>query len=246
MIPALNAEFRKLVTTRSTWFLVTATFLLTTGLVGFWIFGYKDVSHAGASGKALLDGILTAINVIGVFLPFIAILLVGHEYRYNTITYSLTSVNHRSKLFFAKYLAAVSFILVVAAVLVLCMIVAFHIGQAVAGIETMGQELDPWSLVWRFVASVIGGVTFAFILSMLIRSLTGTIAVVIVLPSFIESLLGGLLLHENAKYLPYTALGNLTQLNTGVSTTFSLWVVCAYVAVVGAVAYALFLKRDAN
>jgi len=248
MIPALNSEFRKLVTTRSTWFLLLISFLLTSGLIGFWIYGFKDVGRATGNPGALLEAMFTSVNAIGVFFSFMAILLVGHEYRYNTIVYSLTSANRRTKVFFAKYIAVAAFGLAVAAALLLVMTLALHIGFLVGGVDHAAQRLPDWNFIWRATASVLGSITFAYIISMLIRSLTGAIAVVIVLPSFIEGILT-LLLHGNVKYLPYTALGNLTQQTTNVtnvSVAFSLAVVCTYAVVLGAVACGLFIKRDAN
>lgn len=245
MIPALNAEFRKITTVRSTLFLTVISFLITSGLIGFWIYGFKDVGHAALNSGVAVDCIFAAVSGLSVFLSFIAILLVGHEYRYNTIMYSLTSVNQRGKVFFAKYVAVAAFTLVLSAVLILLTVVAFYIGLMAHHVAYATQDIAYWDVIWRSAAAILGSVTFAFIITMLIRSLTGSIATVIVLPSFVEGMLT-LLLHDNVKYLPYTALSNLTQLNSKVSAGFSLVVVAVYALVLGIASYVLFLRRDAN
>ncbi len=245
MMPTIKAEFRKLLTVRSTYFLCAAIAALPVALIGFWIHGYKDVLHATTSPLALTSSLLTAIAVTGVFLSFVVVLLVGHEYRYNGILYSLTSVNHRSKVFFAKLLAAVIFACLVAALAMLANGALFYLGLHLHHITPIAQQVAYGTIAWHAAATILGDVAFAFIIAMLARSLIVAIAAVLIIPTTIEQLIT-LLLKDNVKYLPYTALGNLTEITSKISFTFSLAVVCGYVLVFGALAYGLFLKRDAN
>jgi len=247
MLASLKSEFRKLLTVRSTYLLFTAAFLLAVGLIGFWIYGYKDVSHASQSHEALQSAINSAVTFVGIFFSFVTVLLVGHEYRYNTIMYSLTSASGRGKVFFSKFLAAAVIALLATVVIVACTVGSFHIGQNVHHVNTISQSIDWWPATWRAVVSLVGSVAYAFIIAILIRSLIGAVAVVLLLPSTIEGLLM-LLLKDNVKYLPYTSLGNLTSDTPahGASYLFSLAVIGAYAFGGGLIAYILFLKRDAN
>lgn len=245
MLAAWKAEYRKLLTVRSTYVLFLISIALGAVLIGFWIYGYKNVQHAGVDSSALLGSLLACVSTVGVFLSFIAVMLVGHEYRYNTIMYNLTNTNSRTRFFLAKWKAAAVFGLVFAAIIVLLNWGLFYLGLSLHHIHPVAQHVPVWSLMWRAVATIAGDISFAFIITMLLRNLIAAIAVVLVLPTTVETLLT-LLLKDNVKYLPYTALGNLTNVTTKVSYTFSLWVVIAYVVIVGTLAYALFLKRDAN
>jgi len=245
MLAAIKSEFRKLLTVRTTYFMILMAFLLTSGLIAFWIFGYQDVSKADTNANALLESVYNAVSIMGIFVSLITIMLVGHEYRYNTIMYSLTSVNRRSKLFFAKYLVSIVFSLIVAAILASLTIVAFNIGQSVHHINTTSQHSPVLQMIWHCAASIAANVTFSFILAIIIRSLIGAIVTILIVPSTIEGLLS-ILLKENVKYLPFTALSNLTSVSTKVSATMSLSLVAAYAAFFGLVSYILFLKRDAN
>jgi ABC-type transport system involved in multi-copper enzyme maturation permease subunit len=245
MMAALKAELRKLFTVRSTYLLAAIAFALGALLIGLWIWGYKDVEHAALNQKALASMIMSTVSIAGIFLSFLAVLLVGHEYRYNTIMYSLTSSNSRSKVFFAKFVVLLVAALVIAGLITASAIGLFYLGQNLHHVTTVTQVVPVWDVVWRAVVTIVGDITFAFIISMLLRNLIGSIAVVLVLPSTVENLLS-LLLKDNVKYLPYTALGNLSQNVTTVSHTFSLGVVAVYVAVAGIASWLLFLRRDAN
>lgn len=245
MMHTLKAEFRKVLTVRSTYFLCAAIAALPVALIGFWVHGYKDVLHAATNPMALTSSLLTCAAVTAVFLSFAVVMLVGHEYRYNGILYSLTAVNHRSKLFFAKLLAAAVFASVVAVIAMIANGALFYLGLQLHNVTPVAQQLDYGMVAGHVAAIILGNVVFAFIIAMLARSLIVAIAAVILLPSTIEQLLV-LLLRENTKYLPYTALSNFSDVTSKISSTFSLAVVCSYALVFGALAWALFLKRDAN
>lgn len=244
MIAALKAEFRKIFSVRSTWVLILFAFLIAVGLMGFWIYGYKDVTKAAANPSLLADYILTAVAVAGTFLSFLAVLAVGHEYRYSTIMYSLTSSNRRGKVYVSKLLVTVLVSLVAIAAIVAIGVVAVYIGLNVAGVEAAAQKFNVWELLWRSGVYMAASLAFAVFITVILRSLIAAIAVILVLPSTVEPLLT-LLLKENTKYLPYTSLGKLPEHGAeGLST--NLAVVAVYVAVLGTVSYVLFLKRDAN
>ena len=245
MIRSFRAEMRKIWTVRSTYVIALLVLIVAVGIAGFWAYGYKDVGHAAKSPGVLLDLLYGGISTVGVFVTFIALLSVGHEYRYNTILYSLTNINRRSKLFVTKWLAVTLSALFVAAIALSLCGVGFYIGQHVHHINTMAQTMPGGDFVWRAAASIVGLVSLGYIIAMLLRSQVGAIAAFLVLPTTVESLLG-LLLKDNIKYLPFTAVGNLSTIHPSPSLSTSLTIAAAYIAGFWLLAYVLFLRRDAN
>ncbi len=245
MITALKAEFRKILTIRSTWIIFAVSILLASVLIGFWVYGYRDEGRAIVNSKAFLDSVLTSAGVSGLVLSFIMLLLVGHEYRYNTIMYSLTSTNNRTKVFFAKFIAGAAVILTMGAVVVGLNAILFQIGQGMNDTASLAQQVPSWDAVWRMGAVFAGYAAFAFVLGMLLRNLICSIAVMLLVPTTVEGILS-LLLKDNVKYLPFTALGNIAVLEPNPKALVSLAVVAGYTVVLGFVAWILFVQRDAN
>lgn len=245
MITAIKAEFRKIFTIRSTWVIFGISFLLGVLLIGFWIYGYQDVGTASAQSSAMLDSMLTAVGVSGLVLSFVMLLLVGHEYRYNTITYSLTSSASRSKVFFAKFIAGTLAVLAFGAIIVLLNGLLFTIGQGMNDKASIAQSVPILDFMWRAVATFIGYAAFAFIAGVLLRNLIASVAVMLLLPSTVEGLLS-LLLKSNVKYLPFTALSNISIMGAKPDPVVSLGIVGAYIAVLGFIAWIMFVRRDAN
>lgn len=245
MIRSFRAEMRKIWTVRSTYVIALLVLVVAVGIAGFWAYGFKDVGHAAKSPKVLLDLLYGGISTVGVFLAFIALLSVGHEYRYNTILYSLTSVNRRSKLFVAKWLATTISALVLATIVFPLCAAGFYVGQELHHVNTVTQTMPDWHFVWVAAVSIVGMMSFAYIIATLLRSQVGAIAAFLILPTTVESLLG-LLLKDNIKYLPFTALGNVSSQQPSPALHTSLMISAAYIVGFGLLSYVLFLRRDAN
>ncbi len=244
MLPSLKSEFRKLLSVRSTYLLITISLLLTV-FISFWVFGFKDDNKAAINPTALTNVILATVSVASLFMSFLAVLLVGHEYRYNLIMYTLTGIRRRSDVFVAKLLAVNTVSLVVVSLLAVASIGLFSLGQNAAHINTVTQTVAATEVFWKSLVTILGSVTFAFIVTILLRNLIGAIVLVLVMPTTIEPLIG-LLIKENAKYLPYTALNDLTSMSDKVSYGFSIGVVTVYALIGIIVAYVSFLQRDAS
>lgn len=241
----LRAELRKIFTVRSTYVIFLIMLALPVALVCFWIFGYKDVEHANLTAKALINALRVEVNVLGVLLGFVALLSVGHEYRYNTILYAITINNRRSKVFLSKLLAVLLTGLVAGAVAFVLGIVAFQLGQQLNQTAMVAQSMPDLDLIWRSTAVIAGSILLAYVIAMLVRSQIFAIALYLLLPSTVEGLLS-LLLKDNVKYLPFTALNNIVSGSGPMSPVAALGVVGAYVAGFGLLAWVLFLRRDAN
>jgi ABC-type transport system involved in multi-copper enzyme maturation permease subunit len=247
MIPILKAEFRKLLTVRSTYFIFGITLLIVAFFAGF-IEGFQ-ASPVSLQQPHLLEGESTsAIVFVGLIMAFAGLLLMGHEYRYNTIMYSLTSSNRRLKVLAAK-VVCVSVFAVVGSLIVtffspLCTIA----GAALHGHNIGAQQFGVWSLVWRCLFCGWGYAMYALILVAILRNQIGAIVTFLLTPLIGENILG-LLLKHNVIYLPFTAtqaVASPTGLGNHTTSGHEAAVVLVYVAVGLVVSAVLFVRRDAN
>jgi ABC-2 type transport system permease protein len=255
-----KAEFKKIITIRST-YIITAAFLLLTASVAFWIHGYKDASTVATGGSqnslfiaSSITQIATTLSVAG---AIIGLLLVAHEYRYNTIVYTLTASNSRTRVLFSKIAAIFVLVFIFSLLSAAISLGLVYVGVALSGHTMAHQDINFVTFFAKVVftceAFALTGLLFAF----LIRNQVGAIAALFVLPNTVEGLLS-LLLKHNSVYLPFTALGqvaqppsltppNVKEAATGyLSPTKGALVFLVYLVVAYLVAWCLFVKRDAN
>lgn len=242
---SLRAELRKLFSVRSTYIFVVAGIAISVFLSGF-VFGYRDAGNAVTSADALQQSLMIgAVGVLVTVVSIIAILQVGHEYRYNTILYSLTNTRSRARLLIAKWLVVTVFSVAAALVAAALSYGAFYAGQALGGHNPIPQQFDVLDMTWRMVLSVAINVGFAFVIALLMRNLIAAVVVYLIAPGTIESLLA-YLLKDGAQYLPFTAAGSILMPTGNMTLLTSVLVASAYAVVAGVIGYILFLKRDAN
>ncbi len=248
-MPALKAEMRKLFTVRTTYVLSGILLLIMTG-VAFWFGGYNASDSLLADPTLLSNGLLAATGQVAVVGALVAILLMTHEYRYNTILYSLTA-NSRSQVLVAKFLAVSAFAI---GFIVLASLLA--IGAAMLGVQLQGatlapQEFSAFDLTWRIIFYGWAYAVFGLIVAVLIRNQVAALVTMLFLLGVVESLLA-FILKDNAAYLPLTALGQVVQpdiaafFGSGVSASKAALISAAYVVGGGLIAGLSFLKRDAN
>lgn len=248
MIPALKTELRKVLTLRSTYFLMILTLLLTI-FIAFYIEGVKSPQGITIGDPTKLRGVVTTVIVFSSVLgAFVAILLSTHEYRYNTITYTLTSAKNRTRVLLSKMLV-VSFLAVASALLfgVLALLL-IKLGLQIKGVTLVDQIFPLWEVVWKAVFVSWGFAMLGLLLGIAVRVQTAVIAIFLLMPSTIEPLFG-LLLKEKAAYLPFSSLGAVITPPgpeaIASPAKFAL-VFMIYLVVGGAVTWFLFLRRDAN
>lgn len=240
MLPLLHAEFRKVFTIRST-YILSVVALLLAGFISFWVLGY----HGNPlSSTIAADAIQSSSMVIGLFVSIVAILLVTHEYRYNTIMYTLTSSNSRTKVLFAKLLVVTGYALGFTMFISAMVALLAWLGVTMRYDIVVSQRFHLWDTMWRTLFFVWGYVLMGMIFALLFRHVVGTIVTFAVLPNTIEGLLS-LLLKEDAKYLPFSAL-NQVQADASLSPGKGALVFSAYLVVGWVIAWLLFLRRDAN
>lgn len=254
MIPAIKAEFRKLWTVRSTYVLFAVAFALVM-LFAFYVEGVKAPPGAAYDTDKLAGEVINAVMTVSVIGALAGVLLMTHEYRYNTIMYTVTSSNSRIKTLLAKFIAVSVFSILFTATFALLSPCMTWLGMSIKGMTLVPQHIDIFSLVWRalFVGwafQMIGLVTAA-----LLRNQIGTIVVLLMTPSTAEPLMG-LLLKHNAFYLPFSAITQVLQHRTtgtspetihiAMSYGKAAIVVLIYLSVLWVAAALLFKWRDAN
>lgn len=241
MMALLRAEFRKLLTVRST-YVISIIALLLVGFLAFYVAGYKGIGGSGALW--LMDMLGQVSTTVAIFVALVAILLMGHEYRYNTIMYTLTTANSRTKVLLAKVVTVVTYSLAMLVGAVILSVLAYWLGMMFAPVTRVlvTPELF-WGDVWHATYFVVGygllGLLFAFIF----RHLVGAIAALFIIPT-VEGILS-LILKDNVKYLPMTSLEQVHSHDL-LSSGRAALVFAGYMAVIWLVTWYVFQRRDAN
>ena len=241
MIPLLRAELRKIFTVRSTYVIFLLDALLVV-FVSFYVQGYHQMQDIVVKGY-LASQVTGAAQAVGLLTALIGLLLVTHEYRYNSIAYSLTAARSWTQQLLAKFIAVSAVVLV--AVLVACLLAPFltKLGLQLRGLTLIPQHLPLASLLGWSLLYGWGYAMFALIIALIVRNQVGALAALLVVPSVAESLLA-LALKDNAKYLPFNTLMSVLQQPANYPKAWL--VLLLYVVGGAAVAWALFLRRDAN
>lgn len=243
----IRAEFRKLLSVRST-YIVTGLVALVVAFIAFYPNGIK------VSAGDLLNPSLLALDVTGalnicVFGGIVAILLMTHEYRYNTIMYTLTASRSRSKVLLAKIITISAYALLLAVMVAVLSPLFAYLGIKVHGGTLSPQTFHIWSLAWRTLYYGWAYGMAGLVIAVLVRSQVGAIAALLLIPGLVEGLLTELL-KKNAVYLPFSALNTLTRPDNfgggSLSPITAVVVFLLYLVVAWFVAWVLFLRRDAN
>jgi len=247
MLDAIGSEFRKLLTVRSTYVNVTICLLIVALFAGFGS-GYHNAASSLQNTQLLANQSADAVVFAGLILAFVGLLLAGHEYRYNTIMYTLTTSNRRLKVLFAKFVVITVFSLVVGLFMTFFSPLCTIIGAHLAGHPIAPQTFDTWHIMWTCLFCVWGYAMYALILLLILRNQIGAIVTFLILPLVGENILMQLF-HNIGKNLPFTALQAVlqpTSLGNHTTTGRQAVVVLIYVAAGLLVSAILFTRRDAN
>jgi len=249
MLDNVKAEFRKVLTVRSTYFILLIALILE--VLVFWLAkGYKinhDQIQMLTNSHYLQNQTIVAMNLLWLLYAIIVVLLVTHEYRYNTIMYTLASSKSRSRVLIAKFITITAFAVVFGAVFATLAPLLSRLGLAMHHYTLVHQAFNLHSIVWRVLFYIWGTSMVTAIIAFAVRSQVGAFATMFLWSTTIENLLG-LWLHNNQAYLPYSALGALTD---DMPLSYMSYVKAAVVGlawVVGGliIVWTLFVKRDAN
>lgn len=268
MMATLKAEFKKILTIRSTylWILIA---LIIVGIFSFYGEGFKDSTTLIREGqihpiKAQLSlfiaGTVTQMaTFIGLVAGIMALLHITHEYRYNTITYTLTASNRRSKVLAANIISIFGFTLVYSILMTLIGIGLIYAGLAFSHNVLPHQTVNYLTYLGKSVFFAEAYALVGLLFGILIRNMAGSFAALLIIPGPVEALLS-LILRNNSIYLPFMALSQVIQgptITSGhpahpdnttgyLSAPKGALVFLCYLVVGWMIAWYLFLRRDAN
>ena len=251
MILTVKSEARKLLTVRSTYFIVLFMLLLE-GIFAFWANGYKlSAAQAGQHGF-LAQNIFDGATALATFPAIVAVLLMTHEYRYNTILHTLTLSPSRLRVLFSKV-----FVVSVYAVIITAVFGAITLGLTELGVHLghhhLVSQIVPFhTLVWKVLFYGWGTALAGLLIASLVRNQIAAVVTLMLFPGVIEQLLS-LLLKGKSIYLPFTSLNEVVgnhQLSSDIhhyltpthaAETFLVWLVVGWI-----VSVVLFVRRDAS
>lgn len=245
MMAALYAECRKLTSVRSTWIL-SGIGLLFAGFLAFWAHGYKG--GPVYSPQALQTAVMEDLAVVSIFTGIVAILLICHEYRYNTVSYTLTAANSRLKVLLAKFMVIGGYSIAITVFSYFWIMGLMTLGAHIAGNSLGSQTIEVYDLVWRTLFFMVTTGWLGLVLGFLSRSVVFAIVAYFVLPVLEQ--MAHFLLKVSNNYLPTTVQGQVMGMGAAEPGAFSaaasagMFSLYLFAAII--VATVLFIRRDAN
>ncbi len=249
----LKAEAKKLLTVRSTYFLTLLVWVALAAIAFFGV-GYHDTAAELQNPLLVQNSIFGSLRFAGLISAIVAILLLAHEYRYNTINFSFTLNPSRSSVLAAKFVVLTGYSIILSLVSVGIVIGCLHAGAAAHGhmIGTQAYTVISGNgylpgLLLQSVFYVWAMALAGLIVTALLRNLVASIAFIFIFPG-LENLVS-LISKTLVNYLPFSDLGAVLKVDTrelGFSAGKSMIIFLIYLAVFGFISWWLFLKRDAN
>lgn len=246
MMATLKAEFRKLLSVRST-YILSVVGLVLAGTIAFWGNGLRGPEVFMPS--QIQDSVYNNFTIVSIFTGIVAVLLICHEYRYSTIGYTFTASNNRLKVLLAKLAVTGVYAVIMGIVTIFWVIGLITLGAHIGGHHIGTQIFDVTGTLWKTMAYSVGGVWFGLFLGAVSRSLVFAIVAYFAIPT-VEPILHALLKVSN-NAMPMTAQ-NQILLSSDVATPgvysplASAGVFGLYLLGLGIVAAVLFMRKDAN
>lgn len=249
MMSNLKAELRKVFSVRSTYVILLIVLALEI-LFAFYVSGWRINAHDLHNPNTLSGDVTSAVSTVSIFVALIATLLVTHEYRYNTIMYSLTLSKSRSRVLLAKILVISVFAIIFTLVVGILSPLLSELGAHAHHLKFAPQTLHYGTLLWRSLFYGWGYGMAGLLIAALIRNQIGAIVTLFIAPDTIEGVLS-LLLKQHTVYLPFSALHTVIGQGMGnylnaITPVHAAMVFMVYLIVGWLVAFILFVRRDAN
>jgi ABC-2 type transport system permease protein len=264
MTGALRYEWVRLRTLRSTWWVLIVALALNA-LVAL------AVARGVVEGSQKLDaeGVVTLLtggsgisplSITAVLAGVVGVLALGHEYRHDLIRPTLTAMPRRGVLLAAKAVVVGLWAALVAVAAGAC---AYGVGWAVIGDRWSPTLLDgagTLRALGGFVALVVLTALLGVALAGMFRNVAAALVVLLVLPLLVEPVLDQVLrldamagFADAGRFMPFTAAQRMIAVaGDGSGHAFTPLgplagglTFLAFVAVLGALAAALFKLRDA-
>jgi ABC-2 type transport system permease protein len=246
MIQTIKAEILKVFTVRSTYIYFGIIFILLL-FFGFYVSGWKIDYSDLHNPTTLVNDVYGAVSVVSIFIGLIAILLMAHEYRFNTILHTLTLTNSRSKVLLAKVLV-VSGLAIISTLIISILAPLLTVwGVHAHHLRLVHQNIPYLNTLWRSLFYGWGYTMLALLIAVIIRNQIGSIVTLLVVPGTVEGLIG-LILKKNIVYLPFDALKTVVgngQYSNSITPEHAALVFAAYIIGGGIIGWVLFLRRDA-
>lgn len=249
MIDQIKSEIRKLFTVRSTYIIILITFVLII-LFAFYFEGWRGLTGSPASElgpTALQEIIANGAGLGALFASIAAILFMAHEYRYNTIAYTLTFASRRTKVLLAKFLTIIVFGVVFGLAAIGVAVGGYYAGLSVRDASLPAQDLDLLSQLGKVVFYYAGYALLGIVIATIVRGVVGAISALLIYSIAIEPLLS-LLFRGNAKYLPVASLDSVVgaaQIPETLPALAAIGVSSIYLVAGMIAAWVLFVRRDA-
>lgn len=249
MTALIKSEIRKLFTVRSTYILMAFALALII-FFAFYFEGWRGLSGSPASElapTALQEITASGAGLGALFASIVAILFMAHEYRYNTIAYTLTFTARRTKVLFAKLLVGGVWATVFGLLAVGVAVGSYYAGLAIRDASLPAQDFDPWAQLGKVVFYYVGYALLGMLIAAIVRGVVGAIVSLLLYSIAVEPLLS-VFLKGNAKYLPINALDSTvgaSQIPETLSAVAAVGVSSVYLAAGMLIAWVLFVRRDA-
>lgn len=249
MINELKAEVRKVFSVRSTYWILFLIVVLVVFFC-FYVGGWHTDSTDLLNHHQLYRVDQQAVGFISIFPALMGILLLTHEFRYNTIFYSLTLSNNRNKVLAAKILVISTLALVIATIVSIASPLLANLGLHAHHLKLAHQTFPYASMAWHGLVFAWGEAMAALVIATIIRNQIGSLITFFIIPDTVEGLLS-ILLKKNTVYLPFSALHSIIGVGVdsssgNITPLHATYVFLGYLIVAWAVAWTLFLRRDVN
>lgn len=216
--------------------------------------------------EKLLTNLQGHLPILSLFVTVVVVLFMAHEFRYNTIAYTLTTARRRSTVLLSKLIVSTTFVAVITLLGIGLIVMTTYAAVGLKGLTLPAQDYNWWYVLGRLMGYSLGYSLAALAIIALVRNLTAGVAAIFVLPTI--NAIGAELLAsrhiEATRILPYTALDRVSNLMgdyppqnaphdfltdpsrlpasaLGAATVFGI-----YLVIIWAVAWILFVRRDAN
>lgn len=192
---------------------------------------------------------MNSFSTAATFIAIILILQIIHEYRYNTIAYTLTSSKNRSRVFLSKTVVLTGFAVLMSILALVASLAVYRISYDYYNLSLPAQNLELADVILRGSLYTIAFTAFAAIIAWISRNIALAIAAFLIIPSMVEQLLS-IWLKDDAVYLPFSAVSQIVLYNPqakgSLDLQHALIATGAYLVVLYPLTWYLFLKRDAN
>jgi ABC-2 type transport system permease protein len=246
MTTAIRSEWIKLRTARSN---VVLLALAVLGPIALTVLVCSAVSKSDIGDQDLLSFVLAGSGLGSLLAGVLGVLVIGQEYRHNTVRVTFTSDPRRVRVMDAKAITVVLTSVVAGGV---AAALSYVIGNAILTARGLDIPLDGTTQLRAVIGVVILYGLYALCglgVGAIVRATAGAITLFVVWPVVIEPIIGALI-SSTHKYLPFIAASALISTDQPPpSDLFTPWMgglwFAAFAALLFVLGAVLVVRRDA-